>query len=193
MYFDFWFFLNSILFGIGLAMDAFSISLANGLNEPEMKSKRMIGISSVYGIFQTVMPLIGWACVHTISTLFEKFNKFIPWIAFSLLLYIGGKMIIEALQKEESNENISLSFTMLLIQGLATSIDALSVGFTIADYNFIQTLIEVLIIGFVTFVICYLGLIIGKRFGTKLGSKASLLGGSILIIIGLEILIKSFL
>lgn len=185
------FFVNSILLGVGLAMDAFSVSMANGLNEPKMSGSRMSMIAGIYGIFQTAMPLIGWICVHTIIQYFNVFQKFIPWIALILLVYIGGKMLIEGIKggEEEEDSSAGLGIGTLMVQGIATSIDALSVGFTIADYGFIMALTAALIIGIVTFFICIAGLKIGKTFGTKLAGKASILGGVILIAIGIEIFV----
>lgn len=191
MIFNATFFVNSILLGVGLAMDAFSVSLANGLNEPKMKGGRMSLIAGVFGIFQAAMPMIGWICVHTIVQYFSSFEKLIPWIALILLLYIGGKMLIEGIKGgDEEDEGVkNLSFGALMIQGVATSIDALSVGFTIADYNFLMALICALIIAVVTFAICIFGLIIGKKVGTKIAGKANILGGVILIGIGIEIFV----
>ena len=184
------FFINSILLGVGLAMDAFSVSLVNGLNEPEMKRSKMAFISTVFGVFQTAMPLAGWFFVHTLVEKFKVFEKYIPWIALILLLYIGGKMLIEGIQNKDNDEKAAVSFGELMIQGIATSIDALSVGFTIAEYTFFFAFLETAIIGIVTFVICIGGLILGKKVGTKISNKASILGGVILILIGLEIFIK---
>lgn len=181
--------LNSILLGVGLAMDAFSVSVANGLNEPLMKKNRMISISLVFGVFQTAMPLIGWFLVHTLIEKFKAFEKFIPWIALLLLAYIGIKMIIDGASNNDEQCQSSLSFSGLIIQGIATSIDALSVGFTIANYSFSSALLETIIIGIVTFIISILGIVIGKKFGTKFSNKASIFGGIILILIGLEIFI----
>lgn len=175
-------------------MDAFSVSLANGLNESHMGKKRQFQIAGCFSIFQTIMPLIGWFCVHTLVDTFTVFQKFIPYIALILLLFIGSNMILESLKKddeEDNNENLSLYG--LIIQGIATSIDALSVGFTIANFAFPLALIESIIIGIVTFFICMFGLKLGKKFGLKLANKANILGGSILIFIGLEIFIKSLL
>lgn len=190
--FDFLFFFNSALLGVGLAMDAFSVSLANGLNEPAMKKGRMSLIAGVYAFFQFAMPMIGWICVHTIVRYFGAFERFIPWIALVLLLYIGGSMLIEGIKnKDSADETVKkLGFGTLIVQGVATSIDALSVGFTIADYGLFMAFIASLIIAAVTFVICIAGLLIGKKVGTKLAGKASILGGVILIAIGLEIFIK---
>ncbi len=198
MTWNFVFFLNNILLGIGLAMDAFSISLANGLNEVSMSKSKVCKVAGTYAFFQAVMPMAGWICVHTIVEYFTHFQKFIPWIALFLLLYIGGKMIFESLKaKKQKTESSSesynekcLTFRVLMIQGLATSIDALSVGFTISDYTWIFALVASLIIAFVTFVICVAGLFIGKRFGTKFADKTQIVGGLILIGIGIEIFVK---
>ena len=188
------FFINSVLLGAGLAMDAFSVSMANGLNESAMKSKRMCLIAGVFAFFQFIMPLAGWFCVHTIVEYFNKFSRFIPWIALFLLLFIGGKMIYEAVfqnnDDEQNFEKIRLSFGTLILQGVATSIDALSVGFTIADYDFLHALTASLIIAVVTFAICFAGLHLGKKAGNHLSSKAGVLGGIILIGIGIEIFVK---
>ncbi len=195
MQWSFVFFFNSILLGVGLAMDAFSVSLANGLNEPRMKSGRMNLIAGTYAFFQFAMPMIGWICVHTIVVKFRAFEKFVPWIALALLLYIGGEMLIKGIRKEESKEEEKVSKLgagRLLVQGIATSIDALSVGFTIEQYQFPMALTASLIIAAVTHGICLGGLTLGKKFGLRLADKASILGGLILIFIGLEIFIKSF-
>lgn len=188
------FFVNSILLGVGLAMDAFSVSLANGLNEPKMKLSRMSLIAGVFAVFQAAMPLIGWGCVHTIMQYFKSFEKWIPWIALILLCYIGGNMLYEGIaNKEEKEGTEKLGFFMLLVQGVATSIDALSVGFTIAEYNFMMAFVCALLIAVVTFMICMFGLKLGKKFGTKLAGKANILGGIILIGIGLEIFLTGIL
>lgn len=186
---NFRFFFNSILLGVGLAMDAFSVSMANGLNEPKMKKNRMCGIAGVFAFFQFLMPMIGWICVHTIVQYFKMFEKFIPWIALFLLLYIGGSMLMEGIKGGEEEAHHSVGFKALIVQGIATSIDALSVGFTIADYGFIMALVCSIIIAVVTFFICVGGLQIGKTVGTKLSNKAAILGGVILIFIGIEIFV----
>lgn len=191
---DIVFFVNSILLGIGLAMDAFSVSLANGLNEPQMKKGKMLGVSGVFGFFQFAMPMIGWICVVSIAELFSAFEKFIPWIALALLGFIGGKMLYEGIKSKNSEDTQpAVKFSALLVQGIATSIDALSVGFTIAEYVFMEALIACLLIGIVTFVICLLGILIGRKAGVKLSNKAGILGGIILIIIGLEIFITGII
>lgn len=187
------FFFNSVLLGVGLAMDAFSVSMANGLNEPKMKSGRISLIAGCYGFFQFAMPMIGWICVHTIVVYFQKFEKFIPWIALILLLYIGGKMLIEGIKgddDENSDTEKRLGFGTLIVQGIATSIDALSVGFTIADYGVLMAVVASVIIAVVTFGLCIGGLIIGKTVGNKISNKATILGGVILIGIGIEIWVR---
>lgn len=190
MEWSFVFFLNSALLGVGLAMDAFSVSLANGLHDPHMSRRRGAIIAGTFGVFQAVMPLAGWLCVHTIVELFSAFEKFIPWIALALLGYIGGKMLMEGIKGEEAEEAAELSAGALFMQGVATSIDALSVGFTISEYGWLMALVCSLIVATVTFFICEAGLSLGKKFGTKLSGKASILGGVILIGIGLEIFIS---
>lgn len=193
MNFDFVFFFNSILLGAGLAMDAFSVSLANGLNEPKMKLQKMSGIAGLFAVFQGLMPLLGWICIHTIVQYFSAFETLIPWIALVLLCYIGGKMLLDGIRHKDSDEEQpAVGFSALLVQGIATSIDALSVGFTIADYDLPMALAAAGIIAAVTFVICLMGLYIGKKAGTKLAGKAGILGGAILILIGLEIFITSW-
>lgn len=190
MEWSFVFFLNSALLGVGLAMDAFSVSLANGLHDPHMSRRRGAIIAGTFGVFQAVMPMAGWLCVHTIVELFSAFEKFVPWIALALLGYIGGKMLLEGIKGEEAEEAAELSAGALFMQGVATSIDALSVGFTISEYGWLMALVCSLIVATVTFFICEAGLSLGKKFGTKLSGKASILGGVILIGIGLEIFIS---
>ena len=187
MEWSFVFFLNSALLGVGLAMDAFSVSMANGLHDPKMGKDTMCRIAGTFGVFQAVMPMTGWICVHTIVELFSSFETFIPWIALALLGYIGGKMLVDGIKGEEAGEATELSAGALFMQGVATSIDALSVGFTISEYGWLMALAASIIIAVVTFFLCMAGLNIGKKFGTELSGKASILGGVILIGIGLEI------
>ena len=213
---DFLFFCNSVLLGAGLAMDAFTVSLANGLSEPQMRRKKMCLIALVFALFQTAMPLIGWVCVHTIATRFAAFEKWIPWISLVLLGFIGGKMLIEGIrdlrEKRACEKAVaaganaagdgegpavsceiphrSVGIWALMVQGIATSTDALSVGFTIAENPFWQASVSALIIGVVTFAICLAGVLLGKRFGTSLSAVATVVGGGILIAIGIEIFVK---
>ena len=184
---------NSVLLGVGLAMDAFSVSLANGLAEPDMKAGKMLTIAGVFAGFQALMPMTGWICVHTIVEYFSAFEKFIPWIALILLAYIGGGMLLNGIRHKDKEEvsHTRLTAWALFIQGVATSIDALSVGFTIAEYDWLMALVCSLIIATVTLIICLSGLVIGKKFGTKLSNKAAMLGGIILIAIGIEIFVSN--
>lgn len=195
--------LNSFLLGIGLAMDAFSVSIANGIVESEMKKIRMLLMAGIYAAFQFIMPMLGWILVTTLEEMFTRFSIFIPWIALILLLFIGGKMLVEGIvegikDKKQGNkdgkdkvmEARKLTWGALMVQGIATSIDALSVGFTIADYSLLRAFAASLIIGAVTLVICLLGLIFGKKIGGKFVSTATIIGGIILILIGIEIFIK---
>ena len=187
--------LESFLLGVGLAMDAFSVSLANGLNEPKMHKRKALFIAIIFGVFQGIMPLIGWVCVHTLAEQFKIFQKFIPFIALGLLAFIGGKMLYEGLKRKcDCDEEIKpLTLITLLVQGVATSIDALSVGFAIADQNLTETLISVAIIAASTLIICFAGVLIGQKFGDFISCKASVLGGVILIVIGLEIFITGII
>ena len=195
---------DSAMLGVGLAMDAFSVSIVNGLNEPNMRRKKSIAIAGTFAFFQFIMPLIGWTCVHTIAEIFKEFQKCIPWIALILLVYIGGKMLIEGIKdmfvvtdcskheekhEEKLEETVCLGRMALFVQGIATSIDALSVGFTISGYGFLEALFSSIVIAVVTFFICIFGLISGKKFGEKLSDKATIVGGLILIFIGLKVFI----
>lgn len=188
----FLFALNSIGLGVGLAMDAFSVSLANGLNEPNMKGGKMNLIAGMFAFFQGLMPLLGWVLIHTALQYFAQLQKYIPWVSLFLLLYIGGKMLLEAREQKEDGEGKPVSVKMLLVQGIATSIDALSVGFTIAEYDFTAALTASLIIAAVTYIICLIGVRLGRAAGMKYASKASVLGGCILIFIGIEIFVRGF-
>lgn len=195
---DFLFFFNSALLGVGLAMDAFSVSAANGLAEPNMKKSKEFSISGTFAFFQFLMPMLGWVLVRFAAEQFTAFQKAVPYIALVLLLFIGGKMLYEGIKNkgdndingEEATAVTKLTLLRLLVQGIATSIDALSVGFTIAEYKVTEALVCSAIVAAVTFGICVAGTYIGKKFGTKLAGKATILGGVILIIIGLEIFIK---
>lgn len=196
---DFPFFLNSVLLGVGLSMDAFSVSLANGLNEPNIKRSKRLLIAGTFSFFQALMPMTGWLLVTTLLGLFNAIAPFIPYVALILLGFIGGKMIFDGVnkkpEKEEDAGEFSGNLTLgaLLLQGVATSIDALSVGFTIETYPLPSALVCSLIIAAVTFGICIAGVHIGKKFGMKLADKSQIFGGLILIAIGIEIFIKGII
>lgn len=200
--------INSMGLGAGLAMDAFSVSLTNGLNEPHGSKRRAAVIAGVFALFQMAMPLLGWLLVTTMASQFEVLNKFIPYIALGLLLFIGGKMLVEGIREarckkmcREAEEGDACSCEVLkrttvaglLIQGVATSIDALSVGLQIAHYPPLDALLSAAIIAVVTFVLCFAGVLIGRKFGTKLAEKATILGGVILIGIGIKIFLEGIL
>lgn len=185
------FLLNNTMLGVGLAMDAFSVSMANGLSEPAMRKRKMYGMAGVFAVFQGVMPFLGWLCVHTIVQYFTAFEKWIPWIALILLAYIGGKMIFEGRHEEGNTQQAkTVGATEIIVQGIATSIDALSVGFTIAEYNWGMMLLAVFVIAAVTFLICAIGVLIGRKFGNRMAGKSQIFGGLILILIGIEIFIQ---
>ena len=178
---------NSILLGVGLAMDAFSVSVANAVLESDMSRHRAAGIAGVYGAFQTAMPLAGWICVRTAAQSFRRFEQAVPWIALILLLFIGGKMLLEGIRGGEMQQTQKLTVPVLLLQGVATSIDAVSVGFTLNRYTLQMAAGAAGIIGAVTFGICLGGLKIGRAVGTKWSNRAAVIGGLILIGIGIEI------
>ena len=198
------FVLNSILLGAGLAMDAFSVSIANGLNEPHMPRSKMYRVAGTYAGYQFAMPMIGWFCVHAVAEQFEAFRKFIPWIALLLLALIGGKMLAEGIcsvrsgksaeaEEAQRKQEACLGFGTLMVQGIATSIDALSVGFTISDYGTMMAAVCSFLIAVTTFVLCMAGLKFGKKFGERLADKATIFGGLLLIAIGVEIFVKGVL
>jgi putative Mn2+ efflux pump MntP len=193
---SFAFFFGSFAMGVALAMDAFSVSLADGLANPFMKRRKMTAIAGIFAFFQALMPLIGWFLVHTVAERFEIFEKAVPYIALLLLGFLGGKMLFEGIRCRKEQVcacNKKLTLGTLLAQGVATSIDALSEGVAISDYNLPEALLCAFIIAAVTFVICLFGVYLGKKGGSKFSGGAGILGGSILIFIGLWIFIKSFL
>lgn len=188
------FFLNSALFGVGLAMDAFSVSLADGLLEPHMRRRKVLGIAGLFGLFQAGMPVLGWALVHTIARYFDAFLLATPWIALVLLCLIGGNMIREGLRGDVPEGEVKrLGAGVLLLQAVATSIDALSVGLSMARYTTAMALVCALIIGVITTALCIFGLLAGRKAGTKLSGKAQIFGGIILVLLGIEICVTGVL
>lgn len=178
--------LEIFLIGIGLSMDAFAVSVCKGLSMKKLDWKKAIIIALYFGVFQAVMPVVGYLLGTTFESLVTQVDH---WIAFILLGIIGANMIKEALGKESENSNDKVDFKTMIVLAIATSIDALAVGITFA---FLKTklLSSILIIGVTTFVLSLVGVKIGNKFGDKYEKKAEFLGGVILILIGVKILIE---
>lgn len=195
--------LSVFLSGVSLSMDAFAVSICNGMIYKNLDKKRAVSMPAVYGIFQAVMPILGF---YVGLVLLKFIDPFDHWIAFLLLLFIGGKMVLDGAKeyrmKEEEIKPKNYSFKEVLVQGVATSIDALAVGFSLnamlAGLNNVQlwAWISVIIIGLTTFTITLVGVIIGVRIGKLFKKKAcvaEIIGGLVLIGIGLKILIEGLL
>lgn len=181
------FLINSILLGFGLAADAFSVSVVNGIRYPHMKPSRTALMAGTFSAFQALMPMGGWFLTRTLLHHFQKFRHFLPWVSQFFLLYLGIRMILDS--KPEPSDRAApahLTGSVLLFQAVATSIDALLVGFTIAAYPIFPALLCALIIASVTLVLCFLGGRWGRALGLSLAGKASVLSGIILILIALE-------
>lgn len=174
------------ILGIGLAMDAFAVSICKGLSMKKMNWKKAIIIALYFGVFQAIMPAVGFFLGST----FENFVVSIDhWIAFILLLFIGGNMIKESFSKEDENKNDSIDFKSMVVLAVATSIDALAVGITFAFF-YVNIVVAISIIGIVTFIISLFGVKIGNKFGDKYENKAQFIGGLILILLGIKILLE---
>ena len=172
--------------GIGLSMDAFAVSVCKSLSLKKMNWKSAVIISIYFGLFQAIMPVLG----YFLGTTFERFVTTIDhWIAFILLCIIGGSMLREAVDNEDEKKNDKLDFKTMIILAIATSIDALAVGITFAFFN-VNVLVSSLIIGIITFIISIFGVKIGNKFGDKYQNKAEFFGGAILIILGTKILLE---
>jgi putative Mn2+ efflux pump MntP len=199
--------ITAVGLGVSLAMDAFSVSLSNGLAEPCGTKRRAAAIAGIFSLFQMAMPLLGWILVLTVAQQFHAIQRFIPYIAFAILLFIGGKMLYEGiLELREKKQALAAgkepavvcaiartSFVGLLIQGVATSIDALSAGLAFDTTLWYEALLSAGIIAVITFILCFAGVFIGRKFGTRLAEKATILGGVILIAIGIKTLIQGIL
>ena len=190
--------LTTIGLGAGLAMDACAVSMSNGLAEPKMKLGKIFTIAGFFGVFQIIMPIFGYLAVTVLSaTLGENFTRIfgylVPWIALTLLLILGIKMIVEGIKEgkdsnKENEESVKkLTIGGLFVQAIATSIDALSVGVIYGNVVPLEAYTTFLIIGIVTFGISVAAVFIGKKFGTIFSNKATIAGGIILCAIGLEI------
>ena len=185
--------LVSLGLGVGLAMDACAVSMSNGMNEPQMKTGKTLLVAGTFGLFQGVMPMIGWLCVTLIVEQFSLFEPWIPYVALTLLVIIGGKMIFDGAKKKTDGDGTAKKLTFAaLLQAVATSVDALSMGFGLADVAgsvWWKALIAASIIAVMTFGISIGGVYLGKRFGVRLGNNAQIVGGCILIAIGIEIFV----
>ena len=181
-------FLELILIALGLAMDAFAVSLSNGMAIPNLKIRDALKFGIYFGIFQAIMPLIGWAA----GCLFcDYITAFDHWIAFVLLAYIGGKMVYDVIRGEEEESRGDTQFSVLVVLAIATSIDALAAGVTFAFLpENMGIFFMVSIIGIITFVLCTLGALLGKVLGMAFGRWSQLAGGIVLISMGLKILIE---
>ena len=177
---------ETVLIGGGLAMDAFAVSVCKGLSMRKMEWKKATIVALYFGFFQFLMPMMGYILGIRFSNLLENIDH---WIAFGLLVFIGGKMVKESFDKEE-NVNDSTDFKTMLVLAIATSIDALAVGITYAFLETKNVISSFLIIGIITFVISLVGVKIGNKFGDKYGAKAEFVGGFILVFIGFKILIE---
>lgn len=176
-----------IVIAIGLSMDAFAVAVCKGLSVEKVKPKHYLIVGVWFGGFQALMPLLG----YFLGTTFEKYiTAFDHWIAFVLLVFLGAKMIKEALSKDEGKKDASFSFKTMIVLALATSVDALAVGITFALLPGVNIFISIAIIGAITFVLSGIGLKIGNLFGAKFKSKAEIAGGIILILMGVKILLQ---
>lgn len=182
------FLLNSFLLGVGLSADAFTVSLANGLSAPAMSRRRMCVVAGVYGAFQAFMPMLGRGFVRLAAARFLWFQRWIPCVGAALLLAIGGSAIRDAFRRPDDASPQPLTPATLFAQGLATSVDALSVGFALAAYALPDALSACVIIAAVTFCDCLAALTVGKRFGLLFARQASVSGGIVLAGIGAEML-----
>lgn len=178
-------------------MDAFSVSVADGLTLKNTKRSRKILIAFSYGLFQAFMPMLGWVIVISSKTLFSKISRFIPWAALLILAFLGIKMIVEGFKKEKGEEEETSKFkdnfsmSVLLIQSVATSIDALSAGLANADLDLIHSMVSSAIIGIVTFILCVIGVEAGRKIGSKVSGISTVIGGAILVCIGIKIFLSS--
>lgn len=186
-------YLEILITGVALAMDAFAVSICKGIKMKKLRGSHLVVISLFFGGFQMLMPLVGWLLG---SQLVDHISKFDHWIAFVLLAFIGVKMAIESFKKEEEEcacckEKLDLK--ELFVLAVATSIDALAVGIAFSLYPNVNILPAVSIIGAVTFLICAIGVIIGHKCGSRFKSKAEFIGGVVLVAIGIKLLVEGLL
>lgn len=170
---------------IGLAMDAFAVSIASGAGYKELHIRHTVRIAFFFGAFQAIMPLIGYLAGQASMQYITNYDH---WISFAILTFIGGKMAYESFQLEKATKNPA-KIEILLVLAIATSIDALAVGFTLSLIK-VPVLIAVAIIGVITFILSLIGIYLGKKVGHLFENKIELIGGIILICIGLKILLQ---
>ena len=187
------FIINSIVLGAGLAADAFSVSLVNGMSEPGMKRSTMILSSAVFAVFQGVMPMTGYLMVTAAVSHFGTLSSYVPWAAVAILMVLGVRMLVSGDAGSTGSGTARITAWTLLVQGVATSIDALSVGFVISEFPFSSAAVCACIISAVTFAVCYAGVLIGKKAGVRLCGRASLFGGIILLAVAAELLLSMIL
>jgi putative Mn2+ efflux pump MntP len=178
--------LQTLLMSFGLAMDSFSVSIAGGMKSQASKVVHAVKVAASFGIFQAVMPIIGWLIGETTKGFISTADH---WVAFILLGIIGIKMIQEAMDDTKAEKKNVLNIKTLLFLSIATSIDALIIGITLSLLR-APLLMSILAIGTVTFTLSFLGFLFGKQLGMLFGKKVEILGGAVLIIIGLKILIE---
>ncbi len=180
-------FFELFLIAVGLSMDAFAVAICKGLSVRKLKLSHMLITGAYFGVFQAIMPLIGYYLGQTFESYITSFDH---WIAFVLLSLIGANMIRESFSKEEEEQNASFSFKTMLPLAVATSIDALAVGVTFGLMQGVNIFSAVGLIGCTTLVLSFVGVKIGNVFGSKYKSKAELVGGIILILMGIKILLE---
>ena len=187
------FIISSVLFGLGLAVDAFLISLAGGMNEPNAKRGKIFASALVFALFQFIAPMTGWICVRALAERFLFFNECLSCIALAVLLFLGIKMLVEGLRKSGKEETpAKLGIGALYIRAMVSSVDALSMGFTIAEYSWQTALTASAIIAAITFIAYAAGFFIGRKFGTKFSDKAMVIGGILFIVMALEVFFRGF-
>ena len=187
---DFPLFLNAFLLGCALAMDAFAVSIATGISDNEISKGRVFALSGTFGAFQMLMPLAGWAIVSVSVKLISVVGRAVPWIAAIVLIALGIKMIVGSFGSGGEGTAVRPGVAGALYAGLMTSVDALSIGPSMADLTIVPVLVESLIIGVVTFGICLFGFFAGRKIGEKTGRYSGLVGGIILIIVGIRLFIS---
>ncbi len=180
-------FLSIIIIAIGLSIDSFAVSVSNGFSKHKLKLEQNLLIALSFTTFQALMPLLGWLLGKSFA---DNIKAADHWIAFILLSFIGAKMIYESFQKDKNvNSSKSLNILTVIVQSVATSIDALIIGISFAFIK-VNITVSIIIIAVVTFIFSVSGFFIGKKFGKKYSKKAEIIGGIILILIGIKILIE---